>query len=397
MKKKFLFAMMALLTLSSCSNEKLIYTHSVDPFGFNKDDMYFPCEISSDGEITRLNKLIYPFNTFIYLKSYIYESEKDEYNSLTSLAEKEIIRLSCLFDRHNYYVDKDNNLLKNLAYLNDNYGSSSYIELEKETYDLLKIGYDLTLLTEGKFNMFIGELSSLWDNYLKNNTEFPSSEDILKAKNNIPTVEELPQLIEFNAVNNSVKFNKIEDKKISITFGGIAKGRMTDLLYSLLDDKRVIVSGGQSSIATYGDSFYDVWNLGINNPNYYDSSHYLTLSLKGKFSLSTSGDNQNYRIHEGNRYHHIINPFTGYPESHFRSCSLIGQNGAYSDALTTALMLTPLNEVKAFLSDIEEKTSYKFDYVLIKEEENIMNAYVDEDLKDFISDDENSEMNIVIF
>ena len=397
MKKRYLFPLITLLILSSCSNKKLVYSYNIDPFGYNEQDKYFPCDILENGDIVRSNKLLYPFNTFIYIKSHIYESEKSEYESVVLKAKEEIVRLSCLFDRHNYYVDKDNNLLRNLAYLNDNYGSSSYIELEKETYDLLKTGYELTLITEGKFNIFIGELTSLWDGYLKEGEDLPSQEDILNAKNNVPSLEELPYLIEFNDEEKSVKFNRLDNKKISITFGGIAKGRMTDLLYPILDDKRSIISGGQSSIATYGDSFYDAWTVAINNPKYNDSKHYLTIDLKGKFSLSTSGDNQNYRIHDGVRYHHIINPFTGYPESYYRSCSLIGSNGTYLDALTTSLMLTPLNEVESFLNKIESVSKDNYNFVLINEDNNEITAYVNEELNGLVETNEDTEMKIAFF
>jgi len=208
MKKRYLLPLITLLILSSCSNKKLIYSYNIDPFGYNEQDKYFPCEILENGDIVKSNKLLYPFNTFIYIKSHIYESEKSEYESVVLKAKEEIIRLSCLFDRHNYYVDKDNNLLKNLAYLNANYGSSSYIELEKETYDLLKTGYELTLITEGKFNIFIGELTSLWDGYLKEGEDLPSQEDILNAKNNVPTLEELPYLIEFNVLTSYITVTK---------------------------------------------------------------------------------------------------------------------------------------------------------------------------------------------
>ena len=320
MKKRALL-LSSIILLASCSNEKKVLSYSLSPFGYNESFLYVPCVIEND-EIVKKPMITNHFGTMILIKSYLYESEKNEYEYLLDKIDEKLTRLSVCFDRHSLYVDKNNKLVKNLAYLNMNYGVDSYIELEKETYDLLKIGYELTILTEGKFNIFVGELSPLWDNYIKKGLEKPTDEQIDNAKFTKEEYAKLDKVLEFDDSTNSVKFNKLDDKKLSITFGGIAKGRATDLLNEFLVNKRILVSAGQSSIASYGDTFHDSWALGIKNPATasFDDESYLLYEKQGAFSVSTSGDYQSYIIDsEGNRYHHIIDCFSGYPSSYYRS------------------------------------------------------------------------------
>ena len=56
--------------------------------------------------------------------------------------------------------------------------------------------------------------------------------------------------------------------------------------------------------------------------------------------MSTSGDYERYVEVDGVRYHHILNPATGYPAvTSVRGVSILSKDGLLSDALSTACFL----------------------------------------------------------
>jgi thiamine biosynthesis lipoprotein len=62
------------------------------------------------------------------------------------------------------------------------------------------------------------------------------------------------------------------------------------------------------------------------------------LDLSDKY-ISTSGDYERFKIIQKKRYHHIIDPRTGYPSEGVASITLICDRGATGDPLTTALFV----------------------------------------------------------
>ena len=66
-------------------------------------------------------------------------------------------------------------------------------------------------------------------------------------------------------------------------------------------------------------------------------------------SVVTSGDYQRYFEAEGRRWHHIINPDTLLPSVYWSSVSVICEDSAVADALSTALFVLPLEEGEALL------------------------------------------------
>ncbi len=56
-------------------------------------------------------------------------------------------------------------------------------------------------------------------------------------------------------------------------------------------------------------------------------------------ALSTSGSEEQFFEHNGQRYGHIIDPRTGWPAKEVTSVSVIANSGAMSDSLATAFYI----------------------------------------------------------
>lgn len=408
--KKLVFIILSCALLFSCNLEdkKMSFTYPL----MSPSSVYYPSydvyQKDDNGNLIELSNY-YAFNQCEMVSyNYLMDSHKDELDKKLKEAIKKIIYLSMCFDQYTFFKKEDGSFLHNVAYLNDHYGDNEFIKLEEETYDLLKIAYDLSIKTKGKFNFAIGKLSTLWDESIKSRV-VPSKENIQNALNNTPTVIEIKDMFIFDDTNKSVQFKRIEGKDISLTFGGIAKGRTTDLLKDILNGEHTMVSLGQSSLASYNDSFSNSWNLSISNPLYpigINTKENIHFAYQGAFSFSTSGDYQNYFINDNIRYHHIIDPSTGYPSSidpstleikapHHRSVSVFydGENsGAVVDALTTALMCMSKEEGQEILSKMSN--CYP---IYIDEENGNMKGYVKEELKEYVSLEEGASISLSFF
>ncbi|MDP3479196.1 MAG: FAD:protein FMN transferase, partial [Desulfoprunum sp.] len=82
------------------------------------------------------------------------------------------------------------------------------------------------------------------------------------------------------------------------------------------------------------------WNIGIQNPRPKGDNDALLATVNlGTQGGSTSGDYQRYFMQDGIRYHHLLNPRTGYPESLCRSVTVIAPEATLTDAFATGIFI----------------------------------------------------------
>ena len=137
-------------------------------------------------------------------------------------------------------------------------------------------------------------------------------------------------------------------KGMELDMGAVGKGIALDEIESWLMQREnitgaVISVGG--SILVYGSKpDKSRFKVAITNPS--DTASTIGyLSLEGTWCISTSGDYERYVEIDGVRYHHIIDPATGYPaDSGVRSVTILSDRGFLSDALSTACFVLGVDE-----------------------------------------------------
>ncbi|MDE5591200.1 MAG: FAD:protein FMN transferase, partial [Acetatifactor sp.] len=132
-------------------------------------------------------------------------------------------------------------------------------------------------------------------------------------------------------------------KGAQLDLGAVGKGIALDHILTYLQEKNeitgaVISLGG--SVLTYGQKpDGGCWNVGIADPGD-TASNVGILTLEGEWFISTSGDYERYIEVDGIRYHHIIDPVTGYPaDSGVAGVTILAKDGFLSDALSTACFI----------------------------------------------------------
>ena len=131
---------------------------------------------------------------------------------------------------------------------------------------------------------------------------------------------------------------------VYIDLGGIAKGYAVDRCVELLRNEGVtqgmVAAGGDSRIL--GDRLGRPWTVGVQNPR--DKDQMIALLPLVDTAVSTSGDYERFFEEDGVRYHHIIDPDSGDSARDVRSVTILGPEGLFTDALSTAVFVLGLNK-----------------------------------------------------
>ena len=122
-----------------------------------------------------------------------------------------------------------------------------------------------------------------------------------------------------------------------LDLGSVGKGIACDEVRGVLENskiKRAVVSVG-GSILLYGEG--EKFTIGIRDPFSESSTESFAVLTLPATCVSTSGSYERYFDRDGVRYHHILDPKTGYPaESGLVSVTVVCSDGFMSDALSTA-------------------------------------------------------------
>ena len=150
-KLKYLSILLCSSSLISCADKVI-----------NKGE-WLVVSNSTASVLTSTNIPVVPFNTVMTFKYFknekkTYEDNFDE--KVKSIFLDQINSLHKLFDRHYNYKDEDGNIITSIKVINDSYGSNTPIKCDDKLYSLLKVGYEMTLETNGYFNFFVGKLNS---------------------------------------------------------------------------------------------------------------------------------------------------------------------------------------------------------------------------------------------
>ncbi len=238
-----------------------------------------------------------------------------------------------------------------ISRINKTSGNGGIVTLDDRASLFFRKTLELAEKSGGAFDPSIGKIIDLWGFY-DNDPHLP---DQTQLKDLLPKCGY--KYINYKDSKNSASVSLSSD--IKLDFGAVGKGIGCDIAYDVLKPYRsgafgaVISVGG--SILIYGNKpDNSPWDIAVANPRSSDGDDYLgMLNIKDiPCFISTSGDYEKYFEKDGVRYHHIIDPKTGYPsDSGLISVTVLCDNGLISDGLSTACFVLGIKRSVPLLSE----------------------------------------------
>ena len=230
--------------------------------------------------------------------------------------------------------------------LNDNAGIKP-VKLSDETYYIIKEAYRYSKESSGGYDLTIGPLVKLWN--------------IGTEQVKVPTKDEIQQVIskiDYNKIemNDETKEVYLTQKGMKIDLGSIAKGYTADEVAKLLKQegvKQAIIDIGGNIYAMGLKNNTEEWTIGIQDP-FSDRGEIVGSVAVSDKSVVTSGIYERYMEKDGVKYHHILNPKTGYPyESDIAGVTIIADKSIDADALSTVVFTKGIEEGIEFIENQE--------------------------------------------
>ncbi|MBR5533385.1 MAG: FAD:protein FMN transferase, partial [Ruminiclostridium sp.] len=239
-----------------------------------------------DEPVSKANFLL---DTYVQITLY-----DDSDPAVIDLAFQEITRLEDMLS-----VNREGSELDQLAKA----AGKEWVTISPETQEVLLLAKEYADLSGGLFDVTAGPLIDLWD---------------INGEGHYPTQEELDAVLPLISSDDLL----VEDGRaylaregMEANLGAIAKGYIADKVKELL-----MAEGVESAILDLGRNVLligdkpdgSAFKVGVQDPNQ-DQGVLLGLVTTADTSVVTSGINERYFTYEGVDYHHILDPFTGFP------------------------------------------------------------------------------------
>jgi thiamine biosynthesis lipoprotein len=198
----------------------------------------------------------------------------------------------------------------------------------------------LSRLSNHLFNPTIGKLIAAWGfqgNPLPEGT-YPDPATIEQWLAQAPTVDDV-----------SIQGTQIVSRNPQLAYdlGAFAKGYAIDRLIDHLRKRGIhnaIVNTG-GDLRAIGARGERAWNIGIRHPR--REGILARIQTSGDTSVFTSGDYERLFEADGKRFHHILDPRTGYPATGTSAVTVVHENAATADAAATALFVAGADDWQA--------------------------------------------------
>lgn len=269
-----------------------------------------------------------------------YAESEEVFNEELAQVKRIYGHLNELFDNYNAYEGVNNLYVLNQTAMNEP------VTVEPELFELLLWAQqNQRLYGSSQVNIAMGSVLSIWHEYRENGLLMP---DLAQ----VPPMDKLQQAAEHTDIFNLVLDTEAmtvfyADPDLRLDLGAIAKGFATEKAAQYLLSSRmpsfIISAGGNVRAGISPADGRKNWGVGVQDPNNvaYGAGGYVDILYLNGLSAVTSGDYQRYYMVGDKRYHHLISPITLMPTDYCRSVTVITEDSAWADYMSTTLFLMP--------------------------------------------------------
>lgn len=252
----------------------------------------------------------------------------------------EMERLIPLFSRHE--PESPVSYLNRQGYLKD-------IPFElQQIFQKVKIVHQAT---RGCFDITVKPILDLFEDRFSNLKRPPSEEEIRKTLKKVGF-----WYLAYN--KDEIRFTQ---EGMGITLDGIAKGYIVEKAIDNLKAwgiRHVLINAGGDIQVLGGKENSRPWKIALQDPRDRNKIGEVIPLTDG--AIATSGDYENY-FDQDKKYHHIVDPETGFSPQHLASVSVLSPSLTIADALATALFVAPYPETLKFLSSFRMASAILID------------------------------------
>jgi thiamine biosynthesis lipoprotein len=275
-----------------------------------------------------------------------YAESEEEFTAYTNVIHERMSELHKLYDIYNEYEG-----INNLSTVNKNAGIAP-VAVDRDIIDMLLFAREGYERTDGAVNMAMGAVLKIWHEYRDNGINFPETAEL-------PPMDALREAAGNTAIGDVIIDEEqgtvfLTKPGLSLDVGATAKAYAEELAIEAAKEagmRSAIISAG-GNISTVGKPLQedrDTWNVGVQDPDLSvdGTQNSLDVAYFNNKTMAVSGGYQRYYTVNGETYHHIIDPATLMPATLWKQVSVIHEDPAKADLLSTALFIMPYEQGRA--------------------------------------------------
>ena len=207
------------------------------------------------------------------------------------------------------------------------------VRVSKETLEVVRESLHASTLSDGAFDITFETLHGLWKFDQDLDPHPPSAADVADRL----------RYLGFRHVklDENAQTIFLDEPHVRIGLGGIAKGYAVDKASKVLADAGVtcfFVQAGGDLYARGAKPDGSPWLAGVRDPRGPEGDYFAMMPVSDH-AFSTAGDYERTYVVGGRRYHHIIDPHTGYPATASRSVTIWAPTAFLADEIDDGVFI----------------------------------------------------------